>query len=165
MAELWTKLEDVLADILTLYQALLALSQKKKSVLVQGKADELNEMTKQEELLIFKISRLEKLRVGIIKQIITVRQLPNQPLTIAQVAALADAATAKRLTELGQQLKAIAEALTPLNEFNAQLLQRAIAFINFNINVLSQSVSESTYAPPTQPGKTGKSRVFLDQKV
>lgn len=166
MKEKLDRLVVLLAELLNLYQGILELSKKKRSVLVSGgNPQELEGITKQEEILILQIGKIEKIREGIIREIIASEKLNCKQLTLSQIQSVADEDTAEQLGQLSDKLKVIADELTTLNEVNTRLLQQAMNFINYNINILAQHTSDSTYAPQGQSGKQAQARTFFDQKV
>lgn len=62
MKDRWEALLAVLRKIISLYQTILTLSQEKQQILVSAKSQELEKVTKQEEILVLEISKLEDLR-------------------------------------------------------------------------------------------------------
>lgn len=166
MQELWKSLIDIMTEILTLYQAILALSQEKRTTLIAAKAQELETITKREETLIFEAGRLEKLRINIIEKIAASQGKITGKNSISEIKNFADADTVSRLDELTEAFDKVFKELLPLNKQNTQLIQQALVFVNYNINLLAQSKSGTTYAPQGKTdGQSMPARVLFDHKV
>ncbi|WP_094603827.1 hypothetical protein SPSIL_042370 [Sporomusa silvacetica DSM 10669] len=166
MKEKLDRLINLLIELISMYQGIVKLSQNKRGVLVSGgNPKELELITKQEEVLILQIAKIEKVRESIIKEIITAHNLNCETLTLTQIKVLADSEAAERFAQISDKLNTIVAELSTLNEANTKLLQQAMNFINYNINILAQHAADSTYAPQGQPSKPAQARTFIDQKV
>ncbi len=169
MKEKFDRLILLLAELLTLYQGILELSRRKRAVLTTGQAQDLEGITKQEEVLILQIGKLEKARETLVKELIASHNLNCEQLTITQIKQMADDATAERLGEITEGLNAIITELSSLNEINTQLLQQAVNFVNYNINIMARHVADPTYAPQGQQAgqanRTAQAKTFFDQKI
>ena len=165
MKETWEKLIAVLQDIFELYRVILELSKRKRTVLISGKAKDLETITKHEEAFILQIGQLERVRKNIIDDIIAGHNVTTEGLTLFQIKILADKDVAERLGQLGDSLKDIAKEISVMSELNVMLIKQAMTLINFNINMLAQNVADPTYAPRGQANNSSKARAFIDQKV
>jgi flagellar biosynthesis/type III secretory pathway chaperone len=165
MRETWEKLITVLHDMLELYQAILELSKRKRTVLISGKAKDLELITKQEESLILQVGQIEKMRKNIMGEIIAGNSLMTGGLTLSQIKELADEDVAEQLDQLGSSLKNTALEIASVSDLNVQLIKQAMTLVNYNINILAQNVASPTYAPQGQSNNATKARVFIDQKV
>lgn len=162
---MWDKLIALLAELSELCQGLLELSKQKREFLIAGQAQKLEAVTRQEEVLILRIGKLEVLREKVLQEIAAAHQLNTQGLTISQLRQLADEEVANKIKEFEQVFSGITNELVPLNQLNTQLIQQSLNFVNYNINLLAQTQTGPTYAAKGSSGKNQPSRNFLDAKV
>ncbi len=162
---MWDKLIALLAELSELCQGLLELSKQKREFLIAGQAQKLEAVTRQEEVLILRIGKLEVLREKVLQEIAAAHQLNTQGLTISQLRQLADEEVANKIKEFEQVFSSITNELVPLNQLNTQLIQQSLNFVNYNINLLAQTQTGPTYAAKGSSGQNQPSRNFLDAKV
>ena len=165
MTEMWAKLITLLNQTLTLYQALLALSRKKRDVLVEARPQELEQLTKQEEVLIIEAGRLETARLNLAREIAAAAGLPPAATALSSLIDKADRETARELSALSESFEQVTKELLEINGLNTKLIEQSLDFINYNINILSQSVVGPTYLPKGQPLDKGSSRTILDTRA
>ncbi|QJW48581.1 flagellar protein FlgN [bacterium BFN5] len=162
---MWERLVDVLTNMLKLYQALLTISKQKHDILVGAKAQELDALTKQEELLIVQIGKLEVIREKALQEIITAHKFSDENITISRLAEVADQDNGKKIADLWREFDQITTELVKMNSLNTKLIEQALSFINYNINLLTQNTLGPTYAAKGQQGQGVPSRIVLDRKV
>ncbi|MBP2664471.1 MAG: FlgN protein [Firmicutes bacterium] len=166
MQEKLNRLTILLTELVNLYQGIVKLSESKRVILVSGgNPKELEVITKQEEILILQIAKIEKVRGSIIQEIAAEHNLDCKKITLSQIQVLVKGDAAERFVQISDKLSTIVTELSTLNEANTKLLQQAMKFVNFNINILAQNTSDPTYAPQGQPDKPAQARSFIDQKV
>lgn len=165
MTAMWENFIVLLRQTLEIYEALLLLSRKKRQILVEVKPQELEQLTKQEELLIIKAGQLETARKAQVQEIITKLGLSPEQSQLTTLIEHADSQTADKLEEISEEFTEIAAELVELNELNEKLIKQSLELVNYNINILSQNSAESTYAPKGQPGATSSGRSILDTKA
>jgi len=164
---MWERLVTILSDMLGLYQTLLALSKQKHDVLVAAKAHELEAVTKQEEMLIIQIGKLEVMRAAVLQEIATAYNLTTEDLTLSQLCEVnaPDKEACTCLNELRQQFDKVTAELVQVNKLNTKLIEQALSFVNFNMNLLTQNAAGPTYAPQGQQAHAAPARTVLDRKV
>ncbi|SHI96483.1 flagellar protein FlgN [Propionispora hippei] len=165
MEELCNKLTVLLTDMLQVYTNILALGKRKKDALVAGKVNELETITKEEEQLILQAGKLEKTRTGITQDILAKSGLQTDKLTLTEIKDLAGSDIAEQLSRLGDELGAALQEIKATNELNTKLIQRAMAYVDYNINILTQHSTGPVYAAQGQAGKSVQSRMLVDQKA
>ncbi|MDF2571196.1 MAG: FlgN protein [Sporomusa sp.] len=165
MTAMWEKLIILLNQTLELYQTLLLLSQRKRDVLKEAKPQELEVLTKQEEVLIIKAGKLETSRKTLMNELAAATGLPPNETTLKALIAHADQETAAKLTDISDKFAQLTGELDELNILNARLIQQSLDIINYSINILSQSAVGPTYAPKGQPPSATSSRSILDTKA
>ncbi|HWQ61266.1 MAG TPA: flagellar protein FlgN [Negativicutes bacterium] len=161
----WDKLVALLAEMAALYQAILELSRQKRDILIAVKPQDLEAVTKREELLILQVGKLEAARVKLMQQLVAASGVSADGLTLTDVKRLAGPAIAEELDKVAADFDRIMLELAPVNKLNAELIQRALGFINYNINILTQSTTGPTYAPQGKGEPDSHVRKLVDQKI
>ena len=164
MKDRWEALVAVLGKILSIYQAILTLSQEKKKILVAANAQELENVTKQEEILILQVGKLEEIRRKLVGELISAHGMTEEGQSLLQLQKIATPTVAQELENFRKKMGGIMEEIASLNKLNTELINQALGFINYNINILSQTVVGPTYAPKGQANEQTKRTVF-DAKV
>ena len=165
MEELWKNLLHVLHQILSICQAFLTLSQQKQKVLVAANSQELEKIVKQEDSLVVQISKLEKMREKIIQEILVAYSVQDAEVSLEALKKIAQPDTREQLETFSKELKQIMEQLGPLHTLNAELIQQALGFIDYNVNVLSQIAVGPTYASGGKTDQQAPQRTLFDAKA
>lgn len=161
----WDKLVAVLDQTVELYQAILDISRRKREILIAVKPQELEALTKQEEALILQVGKLEATRGKLAGELAAASGVSADGLTLAAMQQLAGPAVADRLGKIAGELARIMEELAPVNQLNAELIQRALGYINYNINLLTRSTAGPTYAPRGKGNNEAQIRKLVDRKI
>lgn len=156
----WEELLVVLSKIIRIYKVILTISQEKKQILVAAKPQELEKVTKEEEILILQVGKLEKLRGELVGELMASYGIPEGKVSLAQLQEIATPDVAEKLKVFVDEFDAIMAEIVPLNELNTQLITQALGFINYNINILSQTVVGPTYAAKGQANEQTQRKVF-----
>ena len=165
MQDKWGHLLDVLKGILEIYQAILVLSQQKKQILVAAKPQELEKITKQEESLILQVGKLEGVRRKIVSEIMASHGITDEANSIIELQKIASSDVVEKLEDFQKEFGNIMAEMVPLNELNTELIKQALNFVNYNMNILSQTAVGPTYAPQGQSNEQGAKRRVFDAKV
>lgn len=161
----WENLITVLGEMAGIYRVLLDLSRQKRDVLIAVKPQNLESITKNEELLILQVGKLEAIRGKMMKEIASAGGIDVDSLTLAKIRELAGPDEAARLEAVGAELTSIMAELAPVNKLNAELIQQALGFINYNLNLLTQSTAGPTYAPKGAGQQDSQMRKLVDRKI
>lgn len=164
MKESWDALVSLLTEMVDLYRGVLNLSRNKQEVLIEVNPPELEKITKQEEFLILQIGKLESKRGKLLKGIAADCGVKPEELTLSKLQELAEPAMADRLEAVAGEFDQTMIELASVNQLNTELIQRALGFINYNLNVLSQTTTGPTYASQGQTGQANI-RKIIDRKV
>ena len=156
---------DVLNNEAELYREVLKISNKKTRIIVEGKAAELEELTRKEQTLIFQIADLEEIREKLVVKFSEYYKKNVSELTVSIIASMLPQGKAQKLrgilAELSKTLKDIKEA----NNLNAKLIKNSLEYIDFSINLLTGAeVSGNLYGNSGQ-ANDGRKRNFLDVKL
>lgn len=160
----WQELVGVLQKILSIYKAILMLSQEKKQILVTAKSHDLEKVIKQEEILILQLGKLEEVRRKIVAELVAAHGITDEKVTLTHLQEIVAPDVALELKKFGDEIEAIMAEIVPLNKINTELINQALGFINYNINILSQTVVGPTYAAKGHANEQAKRTVF-DAKV
>jgi len=161
----WDKLVTLLTEMVSLYKAILELSRQKRDILIAVKPQELEAVTKQEELLILQAGKLEAARSKLVQQLAAASGVSADGLTLSDAKKLAGPATAEKLDKIAAEFESFLAELAPINKLNSELIKRALGFINYNINLLTQSAAGPTYAPQGKSTQEPQVRKLVDRNV
>lgn len=152
MAGLVSELIAVLEEQVSEYEKLISASTEKKQAIINNDIDGVKAGTGAEQAHVGKIQRLERKRAGIMKDIATVLNEKLTNITIIGVAeTMKSSPDGKTLTDLAHQLRALADELKTLNNSNSALIENALAYIDFSVNVM-----RSTYELSAGYGQNGE---------
>ncbi|MBP2628683.1 MAG: FlgN protein [Firmicutes bacterium] len=165
MKDRWEELLAVLSKMLSIYQAILTLSKKKHDILVAAKPHELEIVTKQEELLIVQIGKLEDLRGKIMDEMMAAHGMKDGEVSLAELKKIAPPAVVEQIEYYGKEFGSIMTEMVPINKLNTELIKQALGFINYNINLLSQTAVGTTYAAKGQTTQEPPKRTAFDARV
>lgn len=161
---MWNKLVALLSEIVALYRVILEISHNKKKVLVAAKVEELDALTKREESIILQIGKLESAREQVVVELAGLYALSPKELTLAKAGELAGGEVADQLRKLEAELSGIVDQLVPLNKINTELIEQSLNYVNYNLNLLTQSPANPNYAPKGQ-GESQRARTVIDAKI
>ena len=165
MTDRWDDLLQVLREMLSAYQAMLTLSQQKHDILIAAKSQELEAVTKREERLIVEVGKLEDLREKIVGEMMAAYGMKDGEVSLAELKKIAKPEIVAQLETFGEKFGSIMAAMVPLNQQNTELIQQALRFVNYNINLLSQTVVGPTYAAKGQAKQEVPQRTGFDARV
>ena len=162
---MWEELLQCMNELRDTCRALIISGQRKKDILTAAKTSELEEITRQEELLIRKMSKSESKRAKLIKEIAGVYGVNNKTLTLKDIIGLADEMMAMKLSVVGADIRRIAEELNEMNKVNTKLVERGLRFVNYNLHTITSAQTAPTYASKGETGESTLNRGVLDTKA
>ena len=165
MKDKWEELLTLLSNMLSIYQAILALSQQKYDILVSAKSHELEILTKQEEILTLQVGKLEDSRGKLFSELVASYGLLESEVSFAQLLTLATPNVVQKIEKFSKEFRAIKTEMMPVNKLNTELITQALSFINYNINLLSQTSVGATYADKGQTKQEVPQRAVFDARV
>lgn len=165
MNEKWKELVAVLSKMLSVYQAILILSQEKKEILVAAKPQELEKVTKQEESLILQVGQLEDRRETLVSQLMSLHGIEEGKFSIEELSKIAEPAVVEKIELFSKEFGKVMADIGAVNKLNTELIQQALGFINYNINILSQTAVGTTYAAKGQSNEQAPKRTAFDARV
>ncbi len=145
MASLITELIDTLKNQNEIYKSLLDSASRKKVFIVENNIEKLQELVKQENLLVGRNQRLEKKRIELFSDIAMVLGKNVTDITLKQfIDTIKGQEGEKELIELREEMLEVLPKLKTLNDQNQELLQMSIDYVDFSMNLI-RSNSAPTY--------------------
>ncbi len=147
MPSLIENLIDTLEKENSYYQELLEMSMKKTGVIIQGKPEALRDIVYKEQLIVDKITKLEKVRTETTKDIGLVLNKDHKKLTLGTLAELliAQKKESDALKDIHDRLSKTMSRMVKVNDHNKALLQESVEMVEFEMNL----VQSFRYAPST----------------
>ena len=138
MASLIEELIMVLGDEERVYAEIIPVAEKKTRIIVNNDLQSLNSITEEEQALIGRISKLERKRQEVIRNIGIVMNKKESELNFITIIELLNGQEKEQeeLRRLHDKLKATIEMLAVLNERNQLLIKQSLEMIDFDINLL-----------------------------
>ncbi|NJD03307.1 MAG: flagellar protein FlgN [Ruminiclostridium sp.] len=156
---------DVLKNEAGLYREVLKISHEKTHIIVEGKAAELDSLTRKEQALVLQIADLEEIREKIAVKFSEYYKKDASQLTVSIIASMLPQGKALELrgalVELSQILKEIKEA----NSLNAKLIRNSLEYIDFSINLLTGAEASCNMYGNSGQTNDGRKRNLLDVKL
>ena len=137
-ASLIEELIMVLGDEEKIYAEIIPVAEKKTQIIVNNDLQSLNSITEEEQALVGKISKLEKKRQEVIRNIGIVMNKKESELNFITIIDLLKGQEKEQeeLRRLHDKLKSTVDTLVILNERNQMLIKQSIEMIDFDINLL-----------------------------
>lgn len=163
--EYYYNLCEVLQDELDLYKEIESIADKKTDILVDGDIDLLQEITKIEQDIIVKLGKLEDERVNLIEELSEDLKIDIDKITAKYlIEHISDTKSKKRLSNIYDKMKQVLIKIDDKNKTNANLIESALEYINFSIDLLTDVGSnETNYGANGQ--NTKKTFHFIDKKA
>lgn len=157
---------EILAKEHLYYKDLLDLSNKKKSVVIEGKVSELDKIVRVEQNMIFDLGQLEKIREQELQKLCSMLQLEGKA-NVAELLKHLPAHLTDKLKTLQQELSATITDLQNANNVNGELIKQSLDYIEYSVNMItSVGPASSLYegVKGVSKGTENKKRLF-DTKV
>jgi flagellar biosynthesis/type III secretory pathway chaperone len=137
MAGMINQLIDILGEQATRCEELLGLAKEKKDVIVKNDIEQLQKITNLENMVISQNNRLEKQRMSLAADIAEVLGKRGQVLDIAALIECMEGQPQQQpLREAGNRLRGIITELKEANDFNNTLIQNALDYVEYSLNVI-----------------------------
>ena len=138
MASLIEELIMVLGDEEKIYSEIIPVAEKKTQIIVNNDLQSLNSITEEEQELLGKISKLEKKRQEVIRNIGIVMNRKESELNFVTIIELLNGQEKEQeeLRKLHDKLKRTIDVLSTLNERNQMLIKQSLEMIDFDINLM-----------------------------
>ncbi len=158
-----TGLLETVERQLEIYRKLLALAFDKQPVLVKGKIPELEKMTREEELLILQVGRLEEQRQALHQNLANHFVLSAEELSLSELIRRTDASTSKRFQQVYDEMTEVLGELAEVNQANSELIRNSLDYLNFSLDILLNNEGSPGYDEPDEK-KQPAAKIF-DRKI
>jgi len=160
------QLLTVMEEQLKVMSDLTAMSKKKSQILVDGHMDQLDILLRGEQALIYQMGRLEERRFQLQMDLAAQLNIHASQLTLDHLLKSISGEHQDRCTKIAEQYTGVARDLSQSNQLNAELIQQAMAYVDFSLQFLGAAGSSSsqTYSSKGQRPTDGKLR-RLDNRV
>lgn len=150
MASLIEDLLHTLEETTGCYEKLLEVANNKKEVIIKGDVPSLQTMTKSEQELAGRLSRLEKKRQETVKDICLVTNKEYENFKIRELVALLQGQPEEsgKLQKATDQLIEIIRKVKEVNDENALLIRESLDYVEFTLNAINsanQGVTHNNY--------------------
>ncbi|MBQ9140537.1 MAG: flagellar protein FlgN [Lachnospiraceae bacterium] len=120
------------------YEGLLKLSQEKTAYIIKADLDNIQKITDEEQEWVGRLSRLEKKRIEITKDIANVLNKDVTTLKLTNLIQMLNARPAEQqqLSEAVKNLQKVVYEMRTVNERNRELIQHSLELVEFDLNLL-----------------------------
>ncbi len=159
------QLADVLNRENEIYKTIYEISNNKTDLIVGGKVNEIENITKIEQSLIIKISKLEDEREKIICKLCDLFGEKSNELTISTLIGKIEKDDADELKVCQDKIVGTINNLKKTNDLNEKLIKNSLEYIDFSINMMTSiDTVNNSYGSSGFSGET-KKRNFFDMKL
>lgn len=144
MASLMETIIDVLNKEEADYRILVDLSTKKTPIIIKGDIEGLNKITEEEQDVVSRIQKYEKIRMQTMKDIADVTNHQGEEIKLTELIEMMSKRPdeQKKLKEIHEKLKVTLAEMKRVNEKNRELLKSSLEMVEFEMNLL-QSASRA----------------------
>lgn len=125
------------------YKDILELSKSKKSIIVEGKVAELDNIVKLEQNMIFSIGQLERKREETVIRLCEMLNVDSSRITISELSRLLQPELRNQLLDIQEKLQETFKELKDINDINGQLIEQSLEYIDYSINLIAGSGMET----------------------
>lgn len=147
-----------------LYGQLLSMAESKTGVVVKGDTEQLQALVAKEQKFISELGKLKDVREQIIGQISKTTGLHPDDLTLSKLADMLPQDQCQRLNQVRETLQETIGKLSTKNDLNQQLIQNALDYVDFSLNLLTQPEPQTPQYGRKGNETSTKGRGILDIK-
>ena len=124
-----------------IYKELLPVADRKTRIIIKNDLEALQEVTAQEQIMIEKITALERKRTEVINNIGTVLNRNPNTLNMKELIKLfqKQPEEQRKLSKIHDSLKSTLARLVEINDRNKSLIQQSLEMIEFNMNLIQST--------------------------
>lgn len=148
MAGLMEQLTDILKQQAELYDRLIQTSTEKRQIIVENDIEGLQRITAVENVTVGRLQKLDKNRVSIMNEIAIVLNIRDKNYTLTDLAVIIKPNAPEEYELLAGLIDATREKLSELkksNDQNAVLIKNSLDYIDFSVNMMRSSSSNTYY--------------------
>ncbi|WMJ90238.1 flagellar protein FlgN [Anaerocolumna sp. MB42-C2] len=141
MASLIEELIHTLEEEYEIYKQLIPIAENKTQVIISNDLDNLQDITDREQVMVDKVTALERKRENIIGNIGTVISRDPKTIHIKTIIQILDKQPKeqRQLSEIHDNLKKTIQRLVDINNHNKSLIQQSLEMIEFNMNFIQST--------------------------
>lgn len=141
MASVIQELVSILEEEQQIYEALIPIVTEKTKVIIKNNLETLQKITEQEQLVVDKVTVLEKKRSEVILNIGIIMNRKPEELTLAEIIKMLknQPEEQKRLNDIHNNLKRTIQRLQTINYQNRSLIEQSLEMIEFNMNLIQST--------------------------
>jgi flagellar biosynthesis/type III secretory pathway chaperone len=160
------RLLGIMEKELVFFKIFLKGSREKTEFIVQRKTEALQSLTKEEENWILNLKELEEDREKCIRAVAESLGIQNE-LPMSQMISFLEDDKAQVFTQMKEQLSNLILEIKNINEVNANLLKNSLEYVDFLLNIVSQSsdVSDNIYGSEGKLSENSEKRRVMDFKL
>jgi flagellar biosynthesis/type III secretory pathway chaperone len=136
-------------DLLTTHQRLNTIAKEMTDLIKSGDTEGLEDVLKKEEREILSLQSLEKKRVRIVTDYLQAKGSFLHTATISDIKPYLNDKEVEHLEQLQSELLEVVLQLKEQNNFNADLLQSSLQFVNLSLSLFQHQTDHSSYGRPT----------------
>lgn len=151
---------DTLQKQLAIYKELLSLSIEKQPVLVKGDIKQLARITKEEEILILRVGKLEKQRLTLNRELANHFGLSPEELNANELVNRIDGKNRGALQTIINEMTGVIAKLGNKNKANSDLIKNSLDYVNLSLNLLTGDNAKPSYNDSTEEKQNISSKIF-----
>ena len=154
---------ETMQQQLDLYRKLTNLAQEKQLVLLKSNVSELERLTKEEEIFIMRVGKLEERRLVFHQALANHFALSIEELPLSELIRRTDKDNHPHLQRLSTEITDVLKKLAEINETNSDLIKSSLEYVNWSINLLTSVNTNSFYNEVDEEKMRTAARVFDKQ--
>ena len=147
------------------YERVLDMARRKTDVLVSGDVKELEDITALEQDMIARLGKLEEQRECVLGEISSEFEVEPEELKMDYLCAQMPEDRAKDFLKVCEQLKETLNEIDEVNAVNQELIKRALDYINFSIDLLTDTGTDMSGYGSDGSGASKKAYNFIDKRA
>ena len=165
MAGMIDQLAEIMEEQAQKYGELLGLSEEKKEAIIKNDISTLQKLTNLENMVISQNNRLEKKRLSLGKDIAEVLGKKEDELDLnTLISLLPDQTDKDMLKNVGDRIREVVSNLKLANEQNNNLIQNALDYIEYSVNVMRSAANPERSKVPIVNGNISDASGSFDTK-
>lgn len=163
---MWNELSMLLKAQNTLCRQLIVLGRQQEECMLQGLSQQLREVMKMQESTFSKFVQIETKKQRLLQEQSKISGVDfDEERTIAEILSVAPKREQEEMMAHREQFIQSMQELKNINQQNRTLLDNEVQFIDFNINIMTQTTADDIYAPQGQNGSVISKKKMFDQTI
>jgi hypothetical protein len=147
-----------------IYEEILAISKKKKAVLIDGKMKELEQITKKEEQYVVSLIKVEEAREKAVQQLLVELNVPSVD-SISELMSHLEDEERMAVSQAKRGLQNTLKFVAVENEFNQKLIQQSLDLLEINFDLLTDVSKTGTNYQGSGSDESKEKKSLFDVKV